>query len=277
MFVHGAYGWKLVVANLHNTAGQNGYVQQGQNMYNIFEKSDDLSNATTTVTHTPAAATTGSTLGNIHHSALASTPQELTTAINTIAVNQQSLYQHIGPLLLQMAALSFTQQTTQMRPPVFQAPPIQHFAIPGPPAYGGNQGGYQQGFQQGHDGGCSTGRRCNTRCNNNRRGRGRTPFDDHMAAQGCGYICGTCAFPPASGGTQQPFQSNLIKQLNNWNVCYSCGFDVEADHDLMMCPHDWRKPSHDVNFTRDNAQTYLAMGLEAYTRGMHKTMLPRNL
>jgi hypothetical protein len=98
------------------------------------------------VTHTAAAATTGSTLGNTYQTAPASTPQELTTAINMIVANQQSLYQHIAPLLQQMAALSFTQQTTQVRPPVLQAPPIQHLAILGPLAYKDNQGGCQQGF-----------------------------------------------------------------------------------------------------------------------------------
>jgi hypothetical protein len=181
-FIHGAYGRKLVAANLHCTAGQNGYVQRSQNMYNVFKEGNDLSNTTTTVMHTAAAATTGSTLGNTYKTAQASTPQELTMAINTIAANQQSLYHHIVLLLQQMAALSFTQQTTQARLPVFQAPPIQHLTIPGPPAYRANQGGYQQGFQQGCGGGCSTRGCCNNGCNNNRHGCGRTPFADHMAA-----------------------------------------------------------------------------------------------
>ncbi len=128
------------------------------------------------MTHTAAAATTGSTLHNTYQTAQASSPQELTTAINTITANQQSLYQHIALLLQQMAALSFTQQIAQARLPVFQAPPIQRLAISGPTAYRGNQGGYQQGFQQGCGGGRSTGGCCNNGCNNNRHRRGRTPF-----------------------------------------------------------------------------------------------------
>jgi hypothetical protein len=169
------------------------------------------------VTHTAAAADTGSTLGNTYQATVI--PPELTAAINTIAANQQSLYQHIAPLLQQMAALSFHMQpTTQACQPALHAPPIQHLAIPGPPAYGGNHGVYQQGYQLGRDGGCSTGGRRNG-CNNNRRGRGRTPFADHMAAQDLGYSGGTGASPPAGGVTQQPFQSNLVKQHNNWNVC----------------------------------------------------------
>jgi hypothetical protein len=100
-----------------------------------------------------------------------------------------------------MAALSFTQQTTQARPPLFQAPPIQCLAIPGPLAYGGNQGGYQQGFQQGRGGGRSPRRCCNNGHENNRRHHGCNPFADHMAVQGCGYVGGTSAFPPGGGST----------------------------------------------------------------------------
>ncbi len=37
---------------------------------------------------------------------------------------------------------------------------------------------------------------------------------------------------------------------------------------------DWRKPNHNVTFSRENAQMKLAQGCDASTRGMHKTMLP---
>jgi hypothetical protein len=181
MFVHGTYAGKLVASNIRNTTGQQGYVPD-QNMYHVFEEGDDTSNANTTVMQTAAAVTMGSTLGNTYQPSVL--PPELTAAINTIAVNQQSLYHHIAPLSQQMAALSFqAQPPMQARWPAFQAPPIQHLAIPGPPAYAGYQGGYQQGCQQGQGGGRSTGR-CRNGRNNNRRGHGRTPFTDHMAAQG---------------------------------------------------------------------------------------------
>ncbi len=170
-----------------------------------------------------------------------------------------------------MAALSFqAQPPTQARQPAFQAPPIQHLAISGPRAYAGYQGGYQQGYQQGRGGACSTGR-CRNGSNNNRRGHGRTPFADHMATQGHGYGGSFGAVPPAGGKTQRPFQSNLVKQHNNWNVCYLCGFDIEANHNSMTCPPHWCKLSHDVTFTRDNAQTFLSMGCDVCTKGMHKT------
>jgi hypothetical protein len=71
-----------------------------------------------------------------------------------------------------MAALSFqAQHPTQACQPAFQAPPIQHLAIPGPPAYAGYQGRYQQGYQQGQGEECSTGR-----CRNRRKKQQAWPW-----------------------------------------------------------------------------------------------------
>jgi hypothetical protein len=215
-FVHGTYARKFNASNICNTMGPQGYVPQ--NMYHILDGGNNTSNTNMTVTQLAAAGTTGSTLGNTYQAT--AIPPELMAAINMIVVSQQSLYQHIAPLLQQMAALSFhAQPPMQARQPALHAPPIQHLAIPSPPAYRGNHGGYQQGYQKGRGDGRSTGCRCNG-CNNNRRGHGRTPFADHMAAQSRGYGGGTGAFLPTGGITQRPFQSNLVKQHYNLNVCY---------------------------------------------------------
>ena len=104
-FIHGAYVRKLIVANIRTTTGQQGYVPQ--NMYHVLDERDN-SSADTMMTHTAAAATTGSTLGNTYQASIA--PAELTAAINTITENQQSLYQQIALLSQQMAALSFKAQ-----------------------------------------------------------------------------------------------------------------------------------------------------------------------
>jgi hypothetical protein len=40
-----------------------------------------------------------------------------------------------------------------------------------------------------------------------------------------------------------------MKKYVNWNVCYSCGFDVENGHTSMTCPANLRKALHDVYFT----------------------------
>jgi hypothetical protein len=149
-FVHGTYARKLIASNICNTTGQQGYVPN-QNMYHVLEGGDDISNADKTVMQTAAAATMESSLGNTYQASVI--PPELTAAINMIAANQQSLYQHIAPLSQQMAALSFQEQPpTQAHQPAYQAPPIQSLVIPGPPAYAGYQGGYQQGYQQGRGG-----------------------------------------------------------------------------------------------------------------------------
>ncbi len=273
LFVNGAYARKLIASNIRNMMGQQGYAPN-QNMYHVLKEGDDTSNADRTVTQMAATVTMGITLGNTYQAFVI--PPELTAAINTIMANQQSLYNHIAPLLQQMAALSSqAQPPTQARQPVFQAPPIQHLAIPSPPAYAGYQGGYQQGYQQGRGGGCNIRRRRNGR-NNNRHGHGRTPFADHMAAQGCGYGGGFGAIPPARGRTHCSFRSNLMKEHNNWNVSYSCGFDIKAVHNSITFPPHWRKYSHNVMFMRDNAQTFLSMGCDACTKGMHKALLPRN-
>lgn len=67
-----------------------------------------------------------------------------------------------------------------------------------------------------------------------------------------------------------PF-SNTVKRYHNWNACYSCGFDVADGHTSMTCPFHLRRPSHDVNFTRQNAQQYIDLGHPCSTRGKHKT------
>jgi hypothetical protein len=84
--VHGTYACKLVASNLRNTAGQLGYVQPAHNMYNVLGR-DNLSNNGTTITQTAAAATTGSTLGNIYQTAPSTVSEELTTENNMLVAN----------------------------------------------------------------------------------------------------------------------------------------------------------------------------------------------
>ncbi len=74
-------------------------------------------------------------------------------------------------------------------------------------------------------------------------GRGqRTPFATHMQnqAQGCGGRGNSGGIPIAPGGvglvgqpaTQAAAYSNITKMFANWNVCYTCGFDIEDGHTL---------------------------------------------
>jgi hypothetical protein len=71
-------------------------------MYNVLHI-DDLSDNAMAVMHTAAAAARGSTLGNTHQRQIV--PQYLAAMINTIAANQQSLYQHVALLMQEMAAM----------------------------------------------------------------------------------------------------------------------------------------------------------------------------
>ena len=68
--------------------------------------------------------------------------------------------------------------------------------------------------------------------------------------------------------------SNIVKRFANLNVCFSCGFDVKDGHTSSTCLMQWRRPNHQVAFTRANAQQYINVGYDACTRAMHKTQYP---
>jgi hypothetical protein len=108
-FVQQAYQRKLIAASLRNTSGQMGCTPN-QNAFNIFA-TDNESSVDTVATQIAAATvtntTTGSTLGNTYQASIV--PSELAAAIQTIAANQQALYQHVAPLTQQMAAMSYQQ------------------------------------------------------------------------------------------------------------------------------------------------------------------------
>ena len=71
-----------------------------------------------------------------------------------------------------------------------------------------------------------------------------------------------------------PMYSNIIKKYVNWNVCFSCGFDVEDGHTSKTCPAPWRKANHQEGFDRNNSGQYIAAGYDACTKAMHKSQLP---
>jgi hypothetical protein len=71
-----------------------------------------------------------------------------------------------------------------------------------------------------------------------------------------------------------PPHTNIVKKYNNWNACYSCGFDVEDGHFLSTCLPHLRKPSHNKAYTRANAQEFINRDPHLCTKGINKTMLP---
>jgi hypothetical protein len=54
--------------------------------------------------------------------------------------------------------------------------------------------------------------------------------------------------PPAIPGQQQlnhnPTFSNVTKYFNNWNMCYTCGWDVPVWHNSESRPHNASNPGH---------------------------------
>jgi hypothetical protein len=278
-FIHEAFSRCLTAMQLRNTAGQQGYVQQ--NMYNILDidGGEETNNKMTITLPTVAAAMAtagGTVMGSTYVAANAVTiTAEVTWAINQLSANQTHIMQ-------QMAAMNVASPPPDIPPPGYNVPPIQSVTIPNQqtlPAGGFHQGGgAARGGGYRHGGG--HGRR------DGHGGSGRNPFANHMVnvsrenvqqmtqlGSNTGFPGG--AIPPAMQPQQQPCTANfpnIYKRYKNWNMCYSCGFDVEDRHTSMMCPF-W-KASHQTGFTRENAQQYIAAGHVPCTKGMHKSILP---
>ena len=185
------------------------------------------------------------TLGNTYGGG--TIPAEVSNAINQLAANQQAM-------LNQMAAMSLANSAPPQVAAAFHVPPVQQvsvpaFAIPPPPTYspgvgihggqGGRGGGGRGRGQYGSRGG---------------RGRGyvRTPFANHLrnmqqAGMRAGGVpptmIGGTVMPQDTGGFNNraprqpnPTHSNIVKNYANWNVCFSCGFDIEDDTIQKLVP-----------------------------------------
>jgi hypothetical protein len=247
MFIHEAYSRCLTTMQLRNTVGQQGYVNQ--NIYNILDidgKEDTDNNTTITVPAVAAAMETagvpgGSTFAPTTASIIAA---KVMTAINQLSANQMAIMQHI-------AAMNISPPQT-IAAPAFNVPPIHSVSI-------STQHGYAGGsFNQGRSNAQNRQRWGGRRGGHSGHGkRGQNPFATHMANMGRG----TAQHPPPLGGfhgtavpntgfpgaaippPMQPPQkqrnanySNIYKSYNNWNVCFSCGFDIVDGHNLQTCP-----------------------------------------
>ena len=60
------------------------------------------------------------------------------------------------------------------------------------------------------------------------------------------------------------------KKWNNWNACYSCGFDVPKWHTSATCPIECRKADHQEAYTRGKYKEYVAAGWSPIKAKMHK-------
>jgi hypothetical protein len=84
---------------------------------------------------------------------------------------------------------------------------------------------------------------------------------------------GSIAQPPPKMRQRRKKQdfSNIYKLYNNWNACFSCGFDIKDGHTSITCP--FKRWNHQDSFTRGNAQQFIAAGYGPCTKGMHKMVL----
>ena len=199
--------------------------------------------------------------------------QQMGQYIHTLAQQQDLLHQNQHQMMEQMAALSFNQNDAGRdigRQRRGSPPPPAPFA---PNGFGRTNYGGRDSQGRGRG-----------------RGRGRgppvftaghgPPIISIMAGRAPGYMGppatggGYYAPPPQTQQVQPPPYSTLMKRFANWNVCYSCGFDVAEGHTNQTCPQHLSKPEHDCYFTRQNAQQYIDEGYGCSTKNRHKTVFP---
>jgi hypothetical protein len=279
--VHSACQCQLVAVGIRGSIlGQQGYAHT-MNPYTMLAEGLDLNNDTT-VMQMAVAVTMGSMLGNAYTTPAppSTMTNQLTLAMQLLALNQQVLYQHIAPMLQHMAAMNFHAQPL-LQPHVFPAPhtttfhmpliqnlqiPAQGNFNPGPPPFDTgrryNATGYGQSGQSAGGRGCGRGH----------QNHGRLPFAEQMA-QGGGNPGATGAL--YNPNAQRMTHSNVNKIYGNWNASCFCGSDIKDGHTSMTCPRGWCKPTHIEAFIRWNAQSYIAAGYYCCTKGMHKTVLTK--
>eukprot|EP00804_Cyclotella_cryptica_P016356 CCRYP_009913-RA/>CCRYP_009913-RA protein AED:0.73 eAED:0.68 QI:0/0/0/0.5/1/1/2/0/383 len=184
--------------------------------------------------------------------------------------NYQSMQDILQAARAETASLRAELQSTQQSfanfaraTPTAFIPPIPQY-VPAPPP------GQQQftptpamPYQQYQQGGRGTQSRSG-KGRNNRNHRGQTPqyFTPTTPAITFNIPLTTLGVPPPA--FQPPSTPpNPVKYYNNWNMCFSCWFDVEGWHTSATCRN--KKQGHKDGCTRVNAQAYKDAG--------HKTTL----
>lgn len=141
-------------------------------------------------------------------------------------------------------------------PQQWQAPPVNQVNVP--TQYGGyNYGGNRRGRGRGRGG------------SRNGRGRGRAPYFDTGATVSVLTAGTTVRYNPQG---MPMTHTNPVKRYNNWDMCYTCGFDVDNGHTSVTCPY--KKDGHQDGCTRANYLQYQAMGHHPSMKGAHKNQLP---
>jgi hypothetical protein len=116
----------------------------------------------------------------------------------------------------------------------WQAPPVNQVNVPMQYSQYGGKGGYNYG-----------GSRCGRGHGGSRygRGRGRTTYVDSGAT--ISVLTNKTRYGPQG---MPMTHTNPVKKYNNWDMCYTCGFDVESGHTSMTCPQ--KKEGHQTGCNR---------------------------
>ena len=154
-------------------------------------------------------------------------------------------------------------------PGVAPPPPPAYVSVP--PGYGGGRGSGRGGRGRGQRG----------RGRNRSGGAGFQPHPPAYYQQAAGQPAAQNSGgvpPPAGGGggrggARGYSTPNEYKRYNNWNACYSCGFDVPGWHDSKTCPGP-RRPGHHDAYERGNSKQYIDAGHAPSGRAGHKKYLP---
>eukprot|EP00804_Cyclotella_cryptica_P000273 CCRYP_010218-RA/>CCRYP_010218-RA protein AED:0.29 eAED:-0.05 QI:0/0/0/0.5/1/1/2/0/769 len=174
----------------------------------------------------------------------------------------------------------FTQASQVIPTPTLARPPTPHFQpaapqmappVMAPSAYGSfgyDNHGYSSRTRSG-------------------RGRGRNntaygqynippPTSIHACGGGIPPSVGNIPSPiiPGVPDRDKPAFSNTTKYFNNWNMCYSCGWDVPHWHTSQTCNN--RAPGHQDGRTRQDAQAYMTAGHRSIPTHITSIINPSN-
>eukprot|EP00804_Cyclotella_cryptica_P023697 CCRYP_019320-RA/>CCRYP_019320-RA protein AED:0.37 eAED:0.35 QI:0/0/0/1/1/1/6/0/1607 len=242
--LHFKEAYEIRLASGQGTAGMHGYV------HNLMVETDDDS-----ITTIHESLNSIQLANNANYQALLDNLQAARAETASLRAELQTAKQSMA---------HFTQASQAMTTPAFVRPPTPHFQpaapqmappVMTPPTYGSfgySNHGYSCRTRSGH----GRGR------NNNTHGQYNIPPPTTIQAYGGGIPPSVGNIPspiiPGVPDRDKPAFSNTTKYFNNWNMCYSCGWDVPHWHTSQTCNN--RAPGHQDGCTRQNAQAYMTAG-----------------
>jgi hypothetical protein len=113
---------------------------------------------------------------------------------------------------------------------------------------------------------------------------GPPPYCAPPAMNGRYGPTGGYGMPPGPPGMPLGVQANVqppylyvVKCYSNWNVCYSCSFNVTNGHTSMLYLPHLHKATQHIGFNCQNTQQYINLGHPRSTRNRHKMQFLTNM